>query len=156
MIQANELTTSQNTLSNFDKLHLLDYQSSSKWEAFGDKQILQGLHEDFSRLGSRVTQLEKASWRFTSYPIPINDLGSAKYKLNSPIYVFMSKEKGYFLVEAVDFEIYALGGSEKEAINKFKEVLTEYFENLSSSSKKMSKDLKAKYKLLKRLISNEK
>jgi len=35
MIQANELTTSQNTLSNFDKLHLLDYQSSSKWEAFG-------------------------------------------------------------------------------------------------------------------------
>jgi len=157
MIQTNDFTTSDSAFLGFvENPNLLGYQSSSKWEAFKDKQILQSLCDNFIKLELRVKQLEETSGRLTSYAISINDLGSAKYKLNSPFYVFISKENDYFLVEAVDFDVYAVGESEKEAIDKFKEILIEYFENLGFSGKKMSKNLKAKYKLLRKLILNEK
>jgi len=160
MIQTNDFTTSESTFLDFpENPNPLDYRSSSNWKAFKDfkdKEILESLCNNFIKLELRVKQLEEASGRLTSYAIPINDLGSAKYKLNSPIYLFISKENDYFLVEAVDFDVYAVGESEKEAVDKFKGILIEYFENLGSSGEKMSKNLKAKYKLLRKLISNEK
>ena len=157
MMPINDFIINEGAYSNLTKdPNFSDYQSSSKWETCKDKQILQSLCDNFLELDLRVKQLEETSGRLTSYAVPINDLGSAKYKLNSPIYVFISKENDYFLVEAVDFDVYAVGESEKEAIDKFKEILTVYFENLNSSGKKMSKNLKAKTKLLRKLISYEK
>lgn len=158
MIQTYSPTTSASGFfNNIPMGNPLGYQTSSKWESFKSEKLLQNLCDNVIKLNLRVEQLEQSfPIRSSGYAIPINDLGNPKYLLKSPIYVFLTKEKGNFLVEAMDFDIYGISDNEKDAVDNFKEVLVLYFENLKSSGKNLSKKLEAKLDLLKKLIRNEK
>lgn len=157
-MQASDFTTSESEFSNFYPMEeVVNYDNSSSWETFKDQKTLKSLYDYVEKLELRVNYLEEISRNSkNSYAISINDLASAKYRLNSQIYIFISKENDYFLAEAVDFDVYAVGETEKETVNKFKEILVRYFDNLNNPNQNLSENLKSKRELLKKLISNEK
>jgi hypothetical protein len=75
--------------------------------------------------------------------IQILDLNSDKYKLKHPLSLSIIFENGEYVVEAFDFDIYGQGESEKEALESFKSIFIDYYENLHNS-KKLSKLLISK------------
>lgn len=130
-------------------------RDSTKWsEAL---QIQLHLHSAIAiaRLEERVEKLERKTDKSVCLSVPINDLNNSKYRLRSPIFVLINRESEEFYAEAVDFNVYGIGGDEKEAIENFKEMLILCYENLKFSQRKLSRNLRTKLALLKKIIIDE-
>lgn len=130
-------------------------RDSTGWKSMNDEKLIRSLCVGFANLQGEVDELKGRLKQLNSLSTSINDLNNPKFKLKIPISILISQENGIFYAEPVDFEIYGEGETEKDAIHNLKEVIIVYFENLKQSKDKLSPKLRAKLKLLGRLISYE-
>jgi len=117
---------------------------------------IQNIETELVGLAFRVGKIEENlnKVKFGS-SVQIYDLEDLKYGLNFPISLILTKEDDMFYAEAVDFNLFGIGGDEKFAIRDLKEVLVIYYEGLTSSEKKLNKKLRKKLRLLRQIISTK-